>query len=753
MIPLFESVLSFTELRAFLSIAIKHKRLMVLCLCLGLTLSLAYAVYKRPVYYSKALVRIMSTDPLPVDAQVIFRDSTLPSVVGQFNAPHIFERTAKALGFPCRYEAIMDQFIKQQKTAVNSEGDLEIEIWPYSNTIARDWPQELVAQYLEYREEKRLELREKRVATFTAELTQIRNRIEDFEKERLQFLEDQKADEGKRKIAELSAVPVQLAIVNQKLNFVEPIQQRLQAGGLTPIEALSLLASTRQKLDQLSLGAMVSLPTTQQTAQQKNVIITPDLLPEENWTKMDREERRLNREIEDALKIYLPGHQKVLQLQEQLNKVRQEINLELEMLKKRFDLELAELKEQKINLTSKHDELQTLLRNDSAMEREFNRMQSARLAWESMYSQIAKSLEAMDFGADKERVSVQYMGLIDYREQPVSPYRMKVFLLGLAFGLAMAIAVPFLLEYLDDTVSFDEQVNRQLGLRTIGIIPKIEPRMPSQTPINLLSVSERHRQLTEYFRVLRVNLLSDVAFTGRRQLILVTSSLPKEGKSIVALNLATSFAGLGEKTLLIDADLRRGTLHHVFNVPSRPGVGQLLKNEITLDQATLQTSEKNLFFIPCGRHVHAASELLESRAFGELLQTLRGQYQRIILDTPPVLGLAETSSMSKHADGVLLIIWSGGTAFKAVKTAKSILDANGAQFFGCVLNKLDLSSATAYYYYYYYSYRYYHAYHAEPEPFHPAERLLPISAAQGTHASADSTEASDDGTNDDTNKS
>ncbi len=243
-----------------------------------------------------------------------------------------------------------------------------------------------------------------------------------------------------------------------------------------------------------------------------------------------------------------------------------------------------------------------------------------------------------------------------------------------------------------------------------------------------MSITERHRQLIEYFRVLRVNLLSDINFTGQRRFILITSSLPKEGKSIVALNLAASFAGLGEKTLLIDADLRRGTLHRVFNLPSRPGLGQLLRNDATIEQAVVQTTVKNLFFLPCGRHVHAASELLESQAFGDLMQTFRGQYQRIILDTPPVLGLAETSSMSKHADGVLLIIWSGNTAFKAIKTAKSILDANGARFFGCVLNKLDLSNATAYYYYYYYSYRYYHAYHTAPEPRHPAERLLPVKA-------------------------
>ena len=703
---------------------------MLLCICLGLATGLTYAVYKRPVYYSKALVRVISTDPLPVDAQVVFRDSTMPSIIGQLNSPHIAERTAQALGFPMQHNAIKTALLKMQVVKVNSEQDLEIEIWPYSSTIARDWSKTMIDQFLIYREEKRLELREKRVATFTAELAQIRERIEEFEQERLKFLEDQNIDERKRQIDTLSSVPNQLTTINQKLLFAAPIQARLATDNLSPIEALSLIASTRKKIEQLSIGAVVPIAVEPAATQPQSVIITPELLTEETWMRMDREQRRLNKEIEDALKIYLPGHQKVLKLKEDLAKLNQGIALELEMMQKRFNLECADLQSQKIMLTEKHDLLQSLLRSDKALERDFNRMQANRLAWESMYAQIAKSLEVLDYGADKERVNVQYMGFLKYESLPVSPYRFKILLYSLAFGFGLAIAVPFLLEYLDDTVSFDEQVHRQLGLRTVGIIPKIEPAQQTREPANLLSVSERHRQLIEYFRVLRVNLLSDVSFTGQRQLILIASSLPKEGKSIVALNLATSFAGLGEKTLLIDADLRRGTLHRVFNVPSRPGLGQILKNDSSIEESILQTTEKNLFFLPCGRHIHSASELLESQAFGELMQKLRTQYQRIILDTPPVLGLAETSSMSKHADGVLLIIWSGGTAFKAVKTAKSILDANGAKFFGCVLNKLDLSNATAYYYYYYYSYRYYHAYHADPEPNHAAERILPIGVAQ-----------------------
>ncbi len=444
MLPLFESVLSFTELRAFLAIAIKHKRLMLLCICLGVAVGMTYTVYKQPVYYSKSLIRVISTEPLPVDAQVVFRDSAMSSIVGQLNSPHIAERTALALGHKIRHSTIKSDLVKMQVVKPNSEGDLEIEIWPYSSAINQTWAKNLIDQFLTYREEKRLELREKRIATFTAELAQIRDRIERFEQERLDFLQNQSVDERKRQIAELSPVPSELAAVNQKISFVEPIIKRLQTDNLSPIEQLSLIASTRKKIEQLSIGAIVPISKEPSSHQAQSVIITPDILAEETWMRMDREQRRLNQEIEDALKIYLPGHQKVLKLTEQAAKLNQNIMLELDMVKKRFDLECSELFTQKNTLIKKHDLLQALLRSDSALERDFSRLQANRLAWESMYSKIAKSLEVLDYGADKERVNLQYMGFLDFREQPVSPYRLKVLLYSLQFRLSWNIwTIPY----------------------------------------------------------------------------------------------------------------------------------------------------------------------------------------------------------------------------------------------------------------------------------------------------------------------
>ncbi|MBI3987305.1 MAG: polysaccharide biosynthesis tyrosine autokinase [Lentisphaerae bacterium] len=708
MIPLFESVVSFTDLKAFLAIAIKHRRLMVLCVCFGLASALTYITYARPVYYSKALIDVIASEPLPVDAQTVFIDSTLPSVIAQLKSPHIAERTARALGL----KGGLDTLVKKTVLTVNSERDLTLEIWPYSAVVARRWPAAVVNEFLDYREERRFERREKKVKDFTGQLEKIRIKIEETEEEKKRFIEAEGVEATRRLLSEMTRVPGRLALVNEKLAYLQPLKDKLRDRSLSTIELLSLLTAARRHGEQLEVGKILQAGDRGTNAS-STIIVTPDGAAEETWQRLEKEQRRLKQDLKEAETVYLPGHRKIVELTQALEKVDKELAFELDTAAGRFALEFTALDSEKDDLKKQLVRFDEIREKDAELARKFQQLQAGRLGWESMYSTLARSLEQLEF-ADHERVTIQFMGLTDYKPYPISPYRKKILLFGLLFGLGLAIGVPFVLEYLDDTIAFDEQVERQLGLQNIGIIPEIEKKPREETELDMLA--EKHgRMFKEYFRVIRVNLMSNVKFTGPRQVFMIASALPKEGKSIVSLNLALSFASLGEKTLLIDADLRRGALHRIFETSPRPGLGQLLRSESSFREAILSTSQANLFFLPCGRHVSSASELLETGAFSNLMKDLRGQYQRIVLDTPPILGLAETSSMARLADGILLVIWSGGTPLKAIRTAKAMLDANGAKFFGTVLNKMNMSSATTYYYYYYYSYKYYQAYQTHDE--------------------------------------
>jgi polysaccharide biosynthesis transport protein len=192
--------------------------------------------------------------------------------------------------------------------------------------------------------------------------------------------------------------------------------------------------------------------------------------------------------------------------------------------------------------------------------------------------------------------------------------------------------------------------------------------------------------------------------------VMVASSIPREGKSMVATNLAAAFANLGEKTLLIDADLRRGKIHRGFNTSASPGLSNVLQGSVALTDAVIATGVPNLYALTRGKGVKHVPELLLSDAFADLMKTARGEYERIVVDTPPVLGLSETCGMLPLVDGVLMVVWCGYTPLDQLKTATELLASNGATFYGCILNRLDLSAATHYQHYYYYSNYYYQSY-------------------------------------------
>jgi capsular exopolysaccharide synthesis family protein len=193
---------------------------------------------------------------------------------------------------------------------------------------------------------------------------------------------------------------------------------------------------------------------------------------------------------------------------------------------------------------------------------------------------------------------------------------------------------------------------------------------------------------------------------------MVTSAMPKEGKTVVSSNLAISFGQTGSRTLLMDTDLRRGRLHRLFGLRKSPGLSDFLMEKVPLEVAIRPSGKENVSILSAGEHVESGTELLGSSKFGDLMLQLRSSYERIIVDTPPVLGLSETSVLQSHMDGVLFVIWSGRTPIRNMKTAIDILSANGANFYGFILNRLDLNATTNYYQYYYYSSDYYHSYHA-----------------------------------------
>ena len=303
------------------------------------------------------------------------------------------------------------------------------------------------------------------------------------------------------------------------------------------------------------------------------------------------------------------------------------------------------------------------------------------------------------------------MGIVDLKTDPVSPSKLNLLVFSLAAGLVLAFAVPFLIEYLDFTLSNMEEVETTFQMRGLGIVPQLTNS--GGNPM-LLGVGDENgdRNLVENFRVVRTNLIAMGTLSKAPHVTMITSAMPKEGKTVISSNLAISFNQMGEKTLLIDTDLRRGRLHRLFGLRKSPGLSDVLMGKVSLEDGLRPAGKDGLTILSAGEHLESGTELLSSAKFADLMVELRGRYERIIMDTPPVLGLSETSILQNYVDGVLFVIWSGRTPIRNMKTAIDILQSNGANFYGFILNRLDLTATANYYQYYYYSSDYYHSYHA-----------------------------------------
>lgn len=282
---------------------------------------------------------------------------------------------------------------------------------------------------------------------------------------------------------------------------------------------------------------------------------------------------------------------------------------------------------------------------------------------------------------------------------PVFPNIPQIVLLGAVLGFALSCVLIYLLEYVDDTIKDAEDSQRILGRPTLGAIIRIGGiRQPSD---GLVTLKQPRSPISEAFRVLRTNLrYSGIENPGGA--MLVTSGGPGEGKSTTAANLAVSLAQVGKKIVLVDADLRRPSLHKLFGLKNDVGLSDLFVNDhVSIDQVLQPTSIESLRVLTSGAPPPNPAEMLDSRLMTQILASLRQNTDMVVIDSPPVLPVADASILGSRCSGAVLVIDSGHTRTEIARRAMATLERANVQVVGVVLNKMGAKQAAGYYYYYY----------------------------------------------------
>ncbi len=295
---------------------------------------------------------------------------------------------------------------------------------------------------------------------------------------------------------------------------------------------------------------------------------------------------------------------------------------------------------------------------------------------------------------------------------PFTPQRTRNYQLAVLIGLALGVALTLFFEHLDNTVKTPEDVKEQLGLPFLGMVPDVAVRSPAPANPRVAPVilNNQSSAVAEAYRVLRTNLIFS-AVDSRGRALLVTSANPGEGKTTTVANLAASLALNGAKVLAVDGDLRRPALHTHFGVPKTPGLSDLIVGKCQASQAIQTTRLKGLQVLPCGYIPPNPAELLGSASMRLVVEALKSHYDWVLIDTPPVLAMADTPVLCPLVEGVILVVAAEASRRPAIQRAIDQILGIGGKVTGVVLNRVNLER-NSYYYGQYYG-EYYRSYYGE----------------------------------------
>jgi polysaccharide biosynthesis transport protein len=427
-----------------------------------------------------------------------------------------------------------------------------------------------------------------------------------------------------------------------------------------------------------------------------------------NFPKVQRlaaQQKEVNESLANARKTILEG-------------VQQEYNTagsHVELLQQALDKQKAESNAQSEKLVQYH-----ILQHDAESNKQ-------------LYDGLLQKLKEAGITAGLRSSNIRVVDPALAPESPSRPQKTRNIFLAFLVGLVGGIGLAIFREYLDNTIKSPDDVEALTGLPSLAVVPSLPglngysgklARLGRETPapapggprVEMLSYLQPKSQISEAFRALRTSLLLSQA-DHPPQVILVTSALPREGKTTAAVNLSVTLAQLGDRTLLLDSDLRKPGIRRALNLSGgkeAAGLSSYLAGVSSLDEAiSPHPTISNLSSLTTGPVPPSPADLLSSHRMREAIAELRRRFKFIVIDSPPIMAATDAVIISAQSDGVLLVVRSGATPKEAFGRTRDLLTAVKCRLLGVVLNAVDSSAPDYYYSYRYYPYAYGYGYGEE----------------------------------------
>jgi capsular exopolysaccharide synthesis family protein len=505
----------------------------------------------------------------------------------------------------------------------------------------------------------------------------------------------------KQKLEETEKELVAYAARQQIINVVTESGSGPTADGATQ----SLTASNLSALNSALTAAKAERIKAEQRwrqAQSTPVLSLLEVLGDPTVQRLRQDRATLSATYQQKLKIYAPDFPEMQQLQAQIDEVDRQINAvanaNLSSIRSQYEIALKQeqsFAEQVEKLKGSFMDLRERNIQYTILQREVD---TNRTLYEGLLQRYKEVGVAGGLGSNN--ISIVDRALAP--DRPSSPKPLINMALALLLGLGLGAGATVLLELLDESIRTPDDVVTKLGLTLVGAIPELEK---GATPMNALA--DPRSAFTEAYSSARTSLQFSTN-EGLPHSLLVTSSRPSEGKSTTALALARSFTHLGLKVLLVDSDLRNPSLHRLLSLNNNVGLSNFLTGE-ELDAVMQTVGEPAMAVVPCGPLPPNPAELLAGARFPQLLEEAKSRFDLLVIDGPPVIGLADAPILASRAAATVLVVEAGGARRSVVRIATKRLLQARARLLGALLTKFDAKSSS-YGYGYGYSYAYSYEY-------------------------------------------
>jgi polysaccharide biosynthesis transport protein len=666
-----------TRLHRYKALLVRRWWIPVLTVCLGLFVE-AFLIYQTPPSFLSTAKMILA-GKLNISQGAVYSEDNLNFFGTQIQLMQSAEvkRDAEALVRSTHPEIPP---VKVDLTVVQRPRTSIFEMSAIGSTpeYTQAYLNAVMQKYLDFKKGRREEQGHTVSSAVTEQLIQTEKDLRTAEDEMLEF---QKQNN--------------IGFIQEEGNSAAAYLVRLNreyAGLKTEYDLLNLL-DLDQNLDRAQTKGETS--PSGESSEEKGLPFS-DVGPEADYLKAKQQVQLLKAERDTLGKDLRPKHPKILKLNDEIMKEERLIDLYRADTVEKLDTRRKSIGKQMENLQSNIKEWEAKALDLSQRLAQFNRVKGKVDRLKTLYDRLTNNLKDIDVSQTID--SSDQVSIMENATSPVSvrPGLIKSLLIGLGCGALAGIGILILLDRIDDRMASFGEFQHHFSENVLGQIPKEK----TKGKVTLLQPDDARHVFSESYRNVRSSIFFMPCEGVRPKTFLITSAVPNEGKSTISANLAITMALSGARTLLIDADLRRGALREAFGISSKIGFSEVLKQEVNWSEVVVPTAYPTLFVLPRGKTLSQPSEHLLRESTEALLKEIYNYYDYIVIDSSPVLAADDTTSLAPKIDATIFVVRLSYTSARLTRKALDLLYSRQVNVPGIILNFVDTSLPEYYYYQY-----------------------------------------------------